>query len=81
MLLVTLPIDAVMCTTPAIVFPATIVTVPADTVARLVLSEFQVAIELMSGSVPPPQSVAEAFIGTVGLLVVIVPLVGFSVID
>ena len=79
-LLVTLPMDALMCTAPAVVFPATIVTRPADTVARLVLSEFQVAIELMFGLVPPPQRVADAVIGKVGLLVVIVPLVGFSVI-
>lgn len=69
-----------MCTTPAVVFPATIVTTPADTVARLVLSEFQVAIEFTFGLVPPPQSVADAVIGKVGVLVVIVPLVGFSVI-
>ena len=42
-LLVTLPIAAVMVTVPPVVRPATSKTAPADTVARLVLLEVQVA--------------------------------------
>jgi hypothetical protein len=77
-LLVILPTVAVMLTCPAVVLLVTMVTVPADTVARFVLLEFHVATLVTSAE--PLQVVALAVIETVGALVVIVPLVGLSVI-
>jgi len=55
------------------------VTVPADTVARFVLLEVQVATLVTSSD--PLHVAAVAVIEIDGSLVVIVPLVGFSVID
>src|SRR5215469_9845090 len=75
-LLTTLPTVAVMVTVPLVVLPDTMVTVPADTVARFVLLEAHVATAVTS--VGPLQVFACAEIETVGWLVVIVPLVGFS---
>jgi len=82
-LLVTVPMVAVIVTVPPcpVERPAAIVTVPADTVARLLLLVFQVATWLTLVEVPPPQGAAIAVIGKVGLLFVTVPLVGVSVID
>lgn len=74
-----LPTEAVIATVPLVVMPDTIVTVPADTVARLVLLEVQVAT-LVTSTVPL-QVVASASIDTEGWLLVTVPLVGFKVID
>ncbi len=81
-LLVMLPMVAVMVTVPPplpVVRPVAIVTVPADTVARLVLLEVQLATEVTSGD--PLQVVAVAVSATVVLLLVTVPLVGFTVIE
>jgi hypothetical protein len=78
-MLVTLPIDAVTATCPGVVLPVIIVTVPADTVARLVLLEVQVATLVTSSE--PLHVVAVAVIEKDGSFVVIVPLVGFRVID
>jgi hypothetical protein len=46
--LMMLPTAAVMLTLPLVVLPVTIVTVPAETVARLVLLEVQVATGVTS---------------------------------
>ena len=54
-------------------------TVPADTVARLVLLELQVATLVTSSE--PLHVAAVAVIERDGSFVVIVPLVGFRVID
>ena len=70
--LVTLPIDAVTCTVPPVVMPATISTSPADTVARPVLLEVQVATSVTSCD--PLQVTAVAVSCTSGSLVVTVPL-------
>jgi hypothetical protein len=78
-LLVTLPIEAVTVTVPAIVLPVTIETSPAETVARLVLLDVHVATSVTS--VEPLHVVAIASIATVGAFVLTVPLVGLSVID
>ena len=78
-MLTTLPMVAVTVTVPGVVLPDTIVTVPAETVARLVLLEAHVAT-LVTSAVPL-QVVACAVIGRVGWLAVIVPLVGLSVIE
>ena len=78
-MLTTLPMVAVMMTLPGVVLPATMVTVPADTVARLGLLEAQVATVVTSAE--PLQVVASAVIERVGLLVVIVPLLWFNLID
>lgn len=68
-----------MFTVPAVVLPEVNVTVPADTVARAVLLEFQVATEVTSND--PLQVSASAVMGpNVGTLVVTAPLVGFNVI-
>ena len=55
------------------------VTVPADTVARLLLLEFQVATLVTSSE--PLHVAAVAVIEKDGWFVVTVPLVGFRVID
>jgi hypothetical protein len=78
-LLTTLPMETVTATVPPVVRPDTIVTVPADTVAKAVLLEVQVATLLTSTD--PLQVVASASIDTEGWLLVTVPLVGFKVID
>jgi hypothetical protein len=79
-LLTILPIEAVMVTVPPVptARPGTIETMPADTVARLVLLEVQVATSVTSGL--PLQVTAVAVIGNVGSLVVTLPFVGFNVI-
>ena len=77
-MLVIFPIEAVTVTCPGVVRPDKIVTVPAETVARLVLLEVQVATSVTSGE--PLQVVAVAVSATEGLFVVIVPLVGLTVI-
>lgn len=56
--LMMLPIAAVMFTVPLVVLPVTIVTVPAETVARFVLLEVQVATVVTS--VVPLHVVASA---------------------
>jgi hypothetical protein len=74
-LLVTLPIAAVMVTVPGVVMPETSVTVPADTVARLVLLEVQVATSVTSKD--PVHVIAVAVkVSTVLLLVKAEALVG-----
>jgi len=78
-MLVTLPIVAVTETVPPVVIPARMVTVPADTVARFVLLEVQVATLVTSSE--PLHVAAVAVIEIDGSLVVIVPLVGLRVID
>ena len=78
-LLTTLPTEAVIVTVPGVVLPATIVTTPADTVARLVLLDCHVATSVTSFE--PLQVAASALIANVGLFVVIVPLVLSSEID
>jgi hypothetical protein len=77
--LVIFPIEAVTCTVPPVVMPDTIVTSPADTVAKLVLLEVQVATSVTS--VVPLHVVAIASMGRVGKLVVTLPLVGLRTID
>jgi len=74
-----LPIEAVTVTVPPEVMPATAETTPADTVAKLVLLEVQVATEVTSGD--PLQVVAVAEIFTVvPRLALTLPPVVFSVI-
>jgi hypothetical protein len=75
-----LPMAAVMLMVPAVVFPVTIVTVPADTVARLVLLEVQVATVVTS--TVPLHVVACAVNGSLGAFVVKGgPLVGCILMD
>jgi hypothetical protein len=75
-----LPIAAVMLTVPLVVFPVTIVTVPAETVARLVLLEVQVATLVTSTT--PLHVVACAVKESNGAFVVKGgPLVGDIAID
>jgi hypothetical protein len=78
-LLVTLPTEAVTFTFPVVVMPETLVTVPADTVARLVSLEVHVATEVTGCE--PLQVAAFAAMERVGTLAVKVPLVGVSVIE
>lgn len=78
-LLVVLPMAAVMVTVPLVVLPAAIVTTPAETVARLVLLEVQVATCVTSSD--PLQVAAFAVRLTEGWLVVTLPLVGLTVIE
>jgi len=78
-LLVTFPMAAVTVTVPPVVMPDTIVTVPADTVARFVLLEVHVATSVTGSD--PLQVTASAVRETVGSLVVTVPLVGDTAID
>lgn len=59
--------------------PGTIETTPADTVARAVLLEVQVATLVTPWS--PLQVIASAVMGKVGLLPDTVPFVGVNVID
>ena len=74
-----LPMEAVTVTVPPVLRPATPETKPADTVAKLVLLEFHVATEVTSWD--PLQVVAVAVRSTVEpLLLLTLPLVGFSVI-
>ena len=74
------PIEAVTFTVPVVVLPDTNVTRPADTVARLVLLEVQVATEVTSNG--PLQVCAVAVMGPkLGSLVVTLPLVMSNVID
>jgi hypothetical protein len=76
----TLPIAAVMFTDPLVVLPVTIVTAPADTVARLVLLEVQVATVVTS--VVPLHVVACAVKLSVGAFWVKGgPLLGCNLID
>jgi hypothetical protein len=77
--LIILPTAAVTVMVPPAVIPDTIETVPADTVARLVLLEVQVATWVTSNG--PLQVAASEAMGKVGSLVLTVPLVGFRVID
>jgi hypothetical protein len=78
--LMMLPIAAVMLTVPAVVLPGTIVTVPAETVARLVLLEVQVATVVTS--TVPLHVTAFAVKGSLGTLVVKGgPLVGCMLMD
>jgi hypothetical protein len=75
-----LPIAAVMLTVPLVVLPVTIVTVPAETVAKLVLLEVQVATVVTS--VVPLHVVACAVKLSLGAFVVKGgPLVGCILID
>jgi hypothetical protein len=75
-----LPIAAVMLTLPGVVLPGTIVTVPAETVARLVLLEVQVATGVTS--TVPLHVVACAVKGSLGAFVVKGgPLVGCILMD
>src|SRR5579864_1680 len=74
-----LPEEAVMATVPPVVMPDTIVTVPAETVARFVLLDVQVATLVMSGE--PLHVSAVAVKEKVGELAVTVPLEGFTWID
>lgn len=76
--LMTVPIVAVIFTVPPVVIPDTFVTVPADTVARFVLSEVQVATLVTSKE--PLHVAASAVRLRVGLLAVTVPLVCDNVI-
>ena len=69
-----------MTTVPGVVLPTTLLTVPADTVARLVLLEVHVAKSVMSATLSP-QIVASALIERVGRLMLMVPFVGYKVID
>ena len=78
-LLTTLPMVAVMVTVPGVVLPDTIVTVPAETVARFVLLEAHLATSVTGAE--PLQVAASAVIDRVGWLVVIVPPVGLIVIE
>jgi len=78
-LLTMLPIEAVTVTVPPVVMPGTIETMPADTVARFVLLDVQVATSVTGND--PVHVVACAAMETLGSLVVTVPLVGSSVID
>jgi hypothetical protein len=79
-LLTTLPAEAVMVTVPLVVRPATSVTVPADTVAKLVLLEVQVAISLKGNE--PLQVTASADSVSLGLFAVRAgALVGVTWID
>jgi hypothetical protein len=73
-----LPIAAVMVTVPPVVRPGTIKTVPADTVARLVLLEVQVATLVTFWE--PLHVAAVAIRLRVGWLLLTVPLVEFNVI-
>jgi len=76
-----LPIAAVMLTVPAVVLPATIVTVPAETVARLVLLEVQVATSV-TGTVPLHVTAFAVKGGSLGTFVVKGgPLVGCMLMD
>lgn len=68
-----------MVTVPLVVRPGTIETVPADTVARLVLLEVQVATSV-TGTVPLHVT-ASAIRLSVGTFVLTVPLVWLSVIE
>jgi hypothetical protein len=72
-LLLTLPIVAVTVTVPPVVIPDTFVTVPADTVASVVLLEVQVATSVTGKE--PLHVTASAVRLSVGLLAVTVPLV------
>jgi hypothetical protein len=75
-----LPIAAVMLTVPLVVLPVTIVTVPAETVAKLVLLEVQVATVVTS--VVPLHVVACAVKLSLGAFAVKGgPLVGCILID
>jgi hypothetical protein len=78
-LLTTLPIVAVMVTVPLVVIPDTSATVPADTVARLVLLEVQVAT-LVTGTEPLHVD-ASAVRERVGRLAVSCPLEGVTRMD
>ncbi|MDQ1389089.1 MAG: hypothetical protein QOF56_2543, partial [Acidobacteriaceae bacterium] len=78
--LMMLPIAAVTLTVPAVVLPGTIVTVPAETVARLVLLDVQVATGVTSTM--PLHVVACAVKVSVGAFVVKGgPLVGCILMD
>jgi hypothetical protein len=77
--LTTFPIVAVMVTLPPVVMPGTSVTVPADTVARLVLLEVQFATSVTGKG--PLHVVAVAVMEIVGLLPFTDPFVGFNAID
>jgi hypothetical protein len=78
-LLTMLPIVAVMVTVPPVVIPDTSVTAPADTVARLVLLEVQVAT-LVTGTEPLHVD-ASAVRLRVGRLAVTCPLEGVTRMD
>jgi hypothetical protein len=78
-LLTILPMVAVTVTVPPAVMPGTIETMPADTVARFVLLDVQVATSVTGND--PVHVVACAAMETLGSLVVTVPLVGSRVID
>jgi hypothetical protein len=73
-----LPMVAVTVTIPPEVMPDTMLTVPAETVARFVLLEVQVATSLTSGE--PLHVVATASREIDGAFVVTVPLVGLILI-
>lgn len=78
----TLPIEAVTVTVPPVVKPATPETRPADTVARLVLLEVQVATLVTSTGALLLHGVAVAVSCTVRLVPLLTePLVGFRVIE
>jgi hypothetical protein len=78
--LMTLPTAAVMLTLPLVVLPVTIVTVPAETVAKLVLLDVQVATGVTSTM--PLHVVACAVKVSVGAFVVKGgPLVGCILMD
>jgi hypothetical protein len=77
--LMMLPIVAVMVTVPPVVIPDTSVTAPADTVARLVLLEVQVAT-LVTGTEPLHVD-ASAVRLRVGRLAVTCPLEGVTRMD
>jgi hypothetical protein len=72
---------AVMLTVPGVVLPGTIVTVPAETVARLVLLEVQVAT-VVTSTVPLQDVTAFALKVSLGTFVVKGgPLVGCMLMD
>jgi len=78
-LLTTFPIVALMSTVPPAVMPATCETTPADTVARFVLLEVQVATVVTSKE--PLQVAACAINERVGLFPDTDPLVCDNVMD
>jgi hypothetical protein len=77
-LLTTLPTVAVIVTVPPVVMLDTSVTKPADTVAKLVLLEVQVATPVTS--VEPLHVEASAFNWRVRLLALTCPLEGVTTI-